>query len=65
MAERRLNGHAEIGTRIRVTAENDGTTDGPIPGAEGEIFGFRWGYAWLRHPDHDMWLNPDEYEVID
>lgn len=65
MSERRLNGHAEIGTRVRTIFEDLETTD-PVPvGTEGEITGYCWGFAGITYGDRTIWLENDEYEEID
>lgn len=67
MAERRENGHAEIGTRVRVITESPEKYHHYFAeGTEGRIVGFQWGFATVQADGgfHQQ-LNPEDYEVID
>lgn len=68
MSERRLNGHAEIGTRVRIITEDEDEYGHLFNiGDEGVITGFQWGYALVKVESHgyDQALRPSDYEVID
>jgi hypothetical protein len=66
--ERRENGHAPVGTKVRVVTEGIDEAGHLFDlGAEGSVTGFQWGFAIVECPEDEagtQFLNPDDYEII-